>query len=234
MVEEAFAAVRVPGRLEVIGRHPLVVVDGAHNVAGMLALARSLVEEFAVDGEAQAVVGMLTGRDPTSMLEALLTAGIRSVVACAPDSPRALPAEVVAEAAARLGMEVDGGRLARRGGGPGRRPGRARRPDRGVRLALRGGRRPAPAGARRRLTGRSAGPVVRPGRRASASLPRSWDEHLVICKPDAVERGLVGEIIGRLERKGLRLVAAELRTITAEVAGAHYAEHGASRSSTTW
>ena len=48
---------------------------------------------------------------------------------------------------------------------------------------------------------------------------------LVICKPDAVERGLVGEIIGRLERKGLRLVAAELRTITPEVAAAHYAEH---------
>jgi nucleoside-diphosphate kinase len=48
---------------------------------------------------------------------------------------------------------------------------------------------------------------------------------LVIVKPDAVERGLTGEIIGRLERKGLRLVAAELRTITAEVAGLHYAEH---------
>ena len=48
---------------------------------------------------------------------------------------------------------------------------------------------------------------------------------LVICKPDAVERGLVGEIIGRIERKGLRLVAAELRTITAEVAAVHYAEH---------
>ena len=47
---------------------------------------------------------------------------------------------------------------------------------------------------------------------------------LVICKPDAVERGLVGEIIGRLERKGLRLVAAELRPITTEVAAAHYAE----------
>jgi nucleoside-diphosphate kinase len=47
----------------------------------------------------------------------------------------------------------------------------------------------------------------------------------VICKPDAVERGLVGEIVGRLERKGLVLVAAELRTITAELAGAHYAEH---------
>jgi nucleoside-diphosphate kinase len=48
---------------------------------------------------------------------------------------------------------------------------------------------------------------------------------LVICKPDAVERGLVGEIIGRIERKGLGLVAMEQRTITVEVASAHYAEH---------
>lgn len=48
---------------------------------------------------------------------------------------------------------------------------------------------------------------------------------MVICKPDAVERGLVGEIVGRLERRGLRLVRAELRTIDKEVAGAHYAEH---------
>jgi nucleoside-diphosphate kinase len=48
---------------------------------------------------------------------------------------------------------------------------------------------------------------------------------LVIAKPDAVERGLSGEIISRLERKGLRLVAAELRTVTAEVAKLHYAEH---------
>ena len=35
---------------------------------------------------------------------------------------------------------------------------------------------------------------------------------LVLCKPDAVERGLVGEIVGRLERKGLTIVALELRT----------------------
>ena len=52
------------------------------------------------------MVGMLSGRDPAAMLEALLAAGIRSVVACAPDSPRALPAEAVAEAATRLGMDV--------------------------------------------------------------------------------------------------------------------------------
>jgi nucleoside-diphosphate kinase len=48
---------------------------------------------------------------------------------------------------------------------------------------------------------------------------------LVICKPDAVERGLVGEIIARIERKGLRLVAAEFRTIDRDTAGRHYAEH---------
>ena len=48
---------------------------------------------------------------------------------------------------------------------------------------------------------------------------------LVICKPDAVERGLVGEIVSRLEAKGLRLLAAELRQIDADTAGRHYAEH---------
>lgn len=48
---------------------------------------------------------------------------------------------------------------------------------------------------------------------------------LVLCKPDAVERGLVGEIVGRLERRGLRVVALELRHLTADVAGEHYAEH---------
>ena len=47
----------------------------------------------------------------------------------------------------------------------------------------------------------------------------------IMCKPDAVERGLVGEIVSRFERKGLRLVAAELRTADRALAEAHYAEH---------
>ena len=47
----------------------------------------------------------------------------------------------------------------------------------------------------------------------------------VIAKPDAVERGLVGEIVGRFERRGLRIVRAELRTISEETAKQHYAEH---------
>ena len=52
-------------------------------------------------------------------------------------------------------------------------------------------------------------------------MPRTF----VICKPDAVERGLVGEIIGRLERKGLQLSRAELRTIDRTTAEVHYGEH---------
>ena len=48
---------------------------------------------------------------------------------------------------------------------------------------------------------------------------------LVLVKPDGVARGLVGQVIARLEAKGLRLVAADLRTLTVEVAQEHYAEH---------
>jgi len=51
------------------------------------------------------------------------------------------------------------------------------------------------------------------------------DRTLVICKPDAVERRLVGEIIARLERKGLRIAAMRMETISKEIAGQHYGEH---------
>ncbi len=51
------------------------------------------------------------------------------------------------------------------------------------------------------------------------------DRTLVIAKPDAVERGLVGEIVARFERRGLKLVALDLRTVDAATAALHYAEH---------
>jgi len=51
------------------------------------------------------------------------------------------------------------------------------------------------------------------------------DRTLVICKPDAVERGLAGQIVARLEAKNLRLAAAELRTIDPATAATHYGEH---------
>ena len=48
---------------------------------------------------------------------------------------------------------------------------------------------------------------------------------LVLVKPDGVRRGLVGEVVGRLERKGLTLVALQLRTLDRATAQTHYAEH---------
>lgn len=48
---------------------------------------------------------------------------------------------------------------------------------------------------------------------------------LVLIKPDGVERQLVGEIINRIERKGLTIAALELRQVSQELAGQHYAEH---------
>nr|WP_277605811.1 nucleoside-diphosphate kinase [Glycomyces sp. L485] len=46
-----------------------------------------------------------------------------------------------------------------------------------------------------------------------------------MIKPDAVERGLIGEVLARLERKGLRIERMELRTMDAQLSDAHYAEH---------
>jgi nucleoside-diphosphate kinase len=66
--------------------------------------------------------------------------------------------------------------------------------------------------------------IGRPVRCRVVSAP-TVERTLVLVKPDGVVRGLVGEVISRLEAKGLRLVAAELRTLTAEVAETHYAEH---------
>ena len=48
---------------------------------------------------------------------------------------------------------------------------------------------------------------------------------LVLIKPDGVARNLIGEVLGRIERKGLRIVALELRTLDRATAEVHYAEH---------
>lgn len=53
----------------------------------------------------------------------------------------------------------------------------------------------------------------------------SAERTLVLVKPDGVRRGLVGEVVGRLERKGLTLAALELRTLDRATAERHYAEH---------
>lgn len=105
-VAEGLARVTSPGRLEVVGRDPLVLLDGAHNVQGMTALARALDEEFGGAGPLVAVVGLLAGHDPGEMLDALGPDRLRLVVACPAPSPRTLEPGLVAEAARQRGVEA--------------------------------------------------------------------------------------------------------------------------------
>ncbi|MFX4302524.1 nucleoside-diphosphate kinase [Alicyclobacillus tolerans] len=51
------------------------------------------------------------------------------------------------------------------------------------------------------------------------------EKTFVMIKPDGVQRGLIGEIVGRFEKKGLKLVAAKLLAVDSKTAEAHYAEH---------
>ncbi|WP_434741350.1 nucleoside-diphosphate kinase [Micromonospora sp. SH-82] len=57
------------------------------------------------------------------------------------------------------------------------------------------------------------------------STSSSDERTLVLIKPDAVSRGLVGEIVSRFERKGLRIDAMQTRTLDGDFADQHYAEH---------
>jgi dihydrofolate synthase / folylpolyglutamate synthase len=109
VVEAAFAGVTVPGRLEVMGRGPLVVIDGAHNPAGAQAATETLASDFEVPGQRILVVGLLGGRDTTAMLEALDVGGFDLVVTCTALSPRAVPSSEIAAVARGLGANVDDG-----------------------------------------------------------------------------------------------------------------------------
>src|SRR5262245_27587810 len=62
-------------------------------------------------------------------------------------------------------------------------------------------------------------------RRATYGCEPMPDRTLVICKPDAVERGLVGAILSRFEQRNLRIAALELRTLDEELLARHYEEH---------
>jgi dihydrofolate synthase / folylpolyglutamate synthase len=112
VVADGFATVTVPGRLEVVGRSPLVLVDGAHNPHGAAALARALDEAFVVvpdrltgaAGGRTYVVGVLASHEPGGMLEALAVGPDDRVVACRPPSPRALDPRHVAAAARARGL----------------------------------------------------------------------------------------------------------------------------------
>jgi dihydrofolate synthase/folylpolyglutamate synthase len=106
LVAEAFANVKTPGRLEVVGRQPLLLLDGAHNVAGARALLAALDEEFAI-GPRTFVVGLLREKEPHEMLEAIGIGSSQRLVCTRAPSPRALDPMDVANAAMDLGFDSE-------------------------------------------------------------------------------------------------------------------------------
>ncbi len=107
LVAQGLAAVSLPGRFQVVGRSPLVVVDGAHNPPAAAAVANTLADEFHTDGRRVLVLGMLAERDPAQFLAALAPAGIDAVVTCTAPSPRAFSAHELARRVAATGLPVE-------------------------------------------------------------------------------------------------------------------------------
>lgn len=107
LVAEAAATVTTPGRLEVVGRHPLIVLDGSKNLEGARSAAAGVAEEFAEASSRILVVGLLAGNDPAEMLEALGVRGARLLVLCAPPTPRARDATDLAAVASRFGVRTE-------------------------------------------------------------------------------------------------------------------------------
>ncbi len=107
VVADALAGVKVPGRFEIAGREPLIVLDGAHNPDGARAAAATLEEDFAPGGARLIVAGMQSGRDVAGVLEALGAGPGSLVVACTAPTARGVPAAEVAAAAASLGAAAE-------------------------------------------------------------------------------------------------------------------------------
>jgi dihydrofolate synthase / folylpolyglutamate synthase len=103
VVHEGFGLVTMPGRFEVLGRQPLVIVDGAHNPPGADVCAQVFFDDYHPDGRRILVVGTL--RDPLEMLAALRADEFDIVFVATAPTPRAVPAAQLAKAAAELGCD---------------------------------------------------------------------------------------------------------------------------------
>ena len=103
-VAEALGSVHSPGRLEVIGRHPLTLADAAHNPHGMHATAVAVAESFNFD-KLVAVVAILGDKDAEQMLSTLALVA-DEIVITANDSPRCLPADELADVARMVSDSV--------------------------------------------------------------------------------------------------------------------------------
>jgi len=105
LVAEAFSSVSMPGRFEVIGHQPLVILDGAHNPHGADRCAEVFFDDFDPAGRRILMVGCLRGREPDTLLSALRADEFDLVICTTAPSPRGVPAAEIASAARQIGCD---------------------------------------------------------------------------------------------------------------------------------
>lgn len=102
-LQEGLSSVVMPGRFEVVGHQPLVILDGAHNPAGAEVCASVFFDDFDPHGRRILVVGVLGGRDISDTLSALKVDEFERVICCTAPSPRARSAAEIAAIAEEMG-----------------------------------------------------------------------------------------------------------------------------------
>ena len=106
VVAEGLGGIALPGRMEVLARHPLVVADGAHNKDAARHLASTIPQAFP-SSRLILVLGVLAPHDPTEIIDELSALSPEVVITCTAPSGRAVPAEILAAVGADRGLEVE-------------------------------------------------------------------------------------------------------------------------------
>jgi dihydrofolate synthase/folylpolyglutamate synthase len=107
VVAEAFGELQLPGRAEVVGKEPTIVLDGAHNPEAAEALDRTLATAFGGASPRVFVMATLSPRDPADFIAELGIGQGDYVISIPVNSPRSLAPEVIAEAASAAGATTE-------------------------------------------------------------------------------------------------------------------------------
>ncbi|MBT69677.1 MAG: hypothetical protein CL432_05970, partial [Acidimicrobiaceae bacterium] len=106
VVESAFGELVIPGRLEILSRRPVILVDGAHNKDSANHLAETINDVFP-ESRRILILGTLEPHSPEEIITELKTISPELVIVCAAPSPRAINPNELEKVAMRLGLEVE-------------------------------------------------------------------------------------------------------------------------------
>ena len=107
IVTEVMGGITMPGRFEIVGYHPLVVLDSAHNTDGARSAALILSTDFLTTGQRILVLGMQTGHDLPGVIKALDADTAAHLIVCTAPTARGVPAADIATAASSLGVHTE-------------------------------------------------------------------------------------------------------------------------------